>query len=146
MYRCRGTACREPLGRTTNAFTLVEVLVALSILAIALVGLLRLQLVSIRMTDRAAWMSRAALLVNAKMAETLAGGYPEIGSEGGTFQDVDSEAVLHWQTTVSEPRLGELEEAGVTGLRRVYVEVTWRDEPRQARVHATTYVADKGWK
>ena len=132
-----------PGGRSAaDGFTLVEVLVALSIVAIALVTLLHLQLVSIRMTDRAAQMSRAALLADSKMAETVARGHPGIGSESGTVEDAGGGVVLHWQTSVSEMRLGELEDAGVTGLRSVYVKVTWNEGERQEQVHMATYVAD----
>lgn len=126
-----------------NAFTLIEVLIALSIMAIALVTLLHLQLVSIRMTDRAERLSRAMLLAETQMAETLARGYPDVGSESGIAADAGRDVLLHWQRTVSDLQLGELEDAGLTGLRSVYVEVTWNSGQRQERVHMATYAADK---
>ena len=128
---------------TTKAFTLVEVFVALSIMAIALVVLLRLQIVSITMLDRAERLSRAMLLANAKMAEVLSTRYPEIGTRGGSIEEEDSDIILHWQTTVSDVRLKELEDAAVSGLRSVYVRVTWDEGRQQKLVQMVTYVGDK---
>ena len=130
----------------TIAFTLIEVMVALSILAIASVVLLNLQLVSIRMTDRADRMSRAATLAEAKLAEVLATGHTDIGSERGTVQDESGEAVLHWRTTVSERRMEELDHPGLAGLRDVCVEVTWNEGNRQARVDMATCAVAKRQK
>jgi general secretion pathway protein I len=125
-------------AQATIAFTLIEVMVALSILAIALVVLLNLQLASIRMTDRAERMSRAARIAYAKMAETLAGGAVEIGTTSGVIEAAEGEPVLHWRAIVTERQIADLEPPGLTGLRDVYVEVTWNEGAHQERVHAAT--------
>ena len=124
----------------TSAFTLVEVFIALSIVAIALVALLHLQVVSIRLFDRADRLTRATLLVNSKMAEVLSVGYPELGTESGTFEEEDDADAFNWQTTVSEVQLEQFEDAGVTGLRSVYVQVSWEDGRQSRQVEMTTLV------
>jgi len=125
-------------AQAITAFTLIEVMVALSILAIALVVLLNLQLVSIRMTDRATRMARAARIADAKLSEIVTGGDLEIGSTGGVVETADGQADVHWRAIITERQIADLEPPGLTGLRDVYVEVTWNEGARQERVHAAT--------
>jgi len=129
--------------RGTSAFTLVEVLIALSVIAIALVALLHLQVISIRLFDRADRLTRATLLADLKMAEVLSAGYPELGTESGAFDEEDEPREFNWQTTVTDVELEQLEDAGVTGLRRVHVQVSWEESGQSRQVEMTTLVTRK---
>ena len=62
-----------------RAFTYVEVLLALSITAIGLVPLMHFLVVSISLVDSARYLSQATLIGNAKLAEFVGKGYPDIG-------------------------------------------------------------------
>ena len=70
-------------GKRARAFTFVEVIVALAIASISLLTLLKLNLLSIRLVDRAQITTQAVLLADEKIAETLAVGYPDEGRESG---------------------------------------------------------------
>jgi hypothetical protein len=118
-------------------------LIALSIVAIGLVALLQLQVVSIGLFDRAQLHSRAALLAEAKLAEVLSQGFPELGSDSGTVDEEEIVYTFEWQTTVEEVKLPELEEAGAAELRRVHVEVRWQDGSQQRKVEMATLVTGK---
>lgn len=146
----RRTACgRQPwsfvlrLSSASSAFTLAEVLVALAIVAIALVALLRLHVISIVMSGRADRLTQATLLANAKMAETLAAGYPEEGIRSGMAAESNSDMAFHWQVIVADARPEEVENVGITGIRGVRVQVTWKDGQREESVQTATYVVDK---
>ena len=69
-----------------TGFTLVEVIVALVIVSISLLGLIRLHLISISMADAAEMTSQAVLLAEEKIAETLALGYPKEGTASGVVE------------------------------------------------------------
>jgi len=125
-----------------RAFTLVEVLIAISIMAVAMIGLLRLQLVSIRTADHAQKLSRATLLAASKMSEALAAGDTETGTREGSVQEPNSELMLHWQTTVAEAHIQELDDAGIRGQRSVDVRVTWNEGHDRRQVRLTTCVAN----
>ncbi|MHC4641135.1 MAG: prepilin-type N-terminal cleavage/methylation domain-containing protein [Planctomycetota bacterium] len=128
-------------GRRRSAFTLVEVLVALVIVAISLVGLIRLNLISIRMTEAAEISSQAVLLANEKIAEVLAPGYPEEGTKTGS---VEMNALcLNWRTEVTDIDTPHPDELDITGLRRIYVDVSWEQGTRRKHVQMSTYVADR---
>ena len=97
-------------GIAPAAFTFFEVLAALVIVSISLLGLLRLHLGSIAMVDTAQAASQAVFLAREKLAEAAALGYPEIGVSSG-LADNDT-LKMRWRTEVSECELPELVEAG----------------------------------
>ena len=124
-----------------SAFTFIEVLVALVIVSISLLTLIRLHIISISMTDTAEITSQAVFLANEKIAETLALGYPEEGTNSGTVQK--KALCLHWRTEVTDlqpPQLGELD---IAGLRRIFVDVSWKQGIRRKHLQMSTYVADR---
>ena len=134
---------RHPRCASALGFTLIEVIVALAVMAIGLVTLLNLQLVSIRMTHHAYAKSQAALLAEARMAEAIANGFPEIGSMTGTVEDADRAIAFDWQTTVSDLHVAAFQDTAVSGLRRVEVVVTWEAGQSLERVSMSTCVSDK---
>ena len=131
-----------PEHRTTAAaFTFVEVLAALAVVSISLLGLLRLHLISITMADAAQATSKAVFLAREKMAETLALGFPEIGVDTGAVEDDTLD--LQWRTEVSDFESPELVDADVAGLRRVSVDVAWKQGVGRKHLQMSTCVADR---
>jgi type II secretion system protein I len=124
-----------------KGFTLIEVIIALVVVSISLLGLIRLHLISINMAGAAEVTSQAVLLAEEKIAETLASGYPEEGIKSG---EVEKNAqVLHWRTEVSDLQPSKLTEAEITGLRRISVEVVWKRGAGSKSLQMSTYAADR---
>jgi general secretion pathway protein I len=71
--------------RQENGFTLLEVLVALAILAVALPVLLTLRNRDARLLDEARMITTATLLAQEKLFETQLLGYPQPGEQIGDF-------------------------------------------------------------
>ena len=93
-----------------TAFTLLEVMVAVAIIAIAFVSLLGSQSQSISIATISRFETTASMLARTKFAEIQGGGFEElIGSEGDFENDFTD---FHWQTEVSE--LTE-DETGIVG-------------------------------
>ncbi|MHC4694565.1 MAG: prepilin-type N-terminal cleavage/methylation domain-containing protein [Planctomycetota bacterium] len=133
--------CARIGNQFKNAFTFIEVLIALVIVSISLLALIRLHLISINMTDAAEIKSQAVLLANEKIAETLVLGYPEEGTKAGT---VEINALgLHWQTEVTDIEKHQLGELDIEGLRRILVDVSWEQGTRLKHIQMSTYVADR---
>ena len=128
-------------GSSKSAFTLIEVLVALVIVGISLVGLIRLNLISIRMTEEAEISSQAVLLANEKIAEELTRGYPEEGTKAGIVEK--NALCLNWRTEVTNIGPVHPKASDMTGLRRIYVDVSWEQGDRLKHVQMSTYVADR---
>ena len=132
-------ARRRLSGR--DGFTLVEVLVALAILAIALVTLIRLLLVSVSMTDHARDVSRATLLAQARMDEALSSRNLEPDSPSGRVEGEAGEPTLQWETTVTDKSIAALESVGVQNLREVKVRVSWGKGDGERSIEMATLVA-----
>jgi len=123
-----------------DAFTLIEVLIALAITLIGLVPLLHLLTTSILMADSAWNLSQATLIGNSKLAEVIAENNLEIGIDQGSVESEEKEIVFDWQSKVIEANINELEDTGLKDLRKVTVTVTWHEGQSQKQIFLTTYV------
>jgi general secretion pathway protein I len=74
------------LRRHAQAFTLLEVMVAIAILGIALLGLLGLQHQSMQSVIRAQQATRASMLAQAVMTEAEIERWPDLGRSSGDFE------------------------------------------------------------
>jgi general secretion pathway protein I len=74
------------VGRHARGFTLLEVMVAIAILGIALLGLLGLQHQSMTSVIRAQQSTRASMLAQAVMTEAELERFPDLGRTNGDFQ------------------------------------------------------------
>lgn len=120
---------RRPVKRQaptrTAGFTLLEVLVAVAIVALALVTFMGLHLRSLDATIRAQDLTTAVLLAQGKIAAM--GEFPETGEEQGKFEGPDLER-FQWATAVTEHTLDALADGGQTvTVRRLEVTVSWAD-------------------
>ena len=140
MPRINGHRVTEQ-ATVSGAFTFIEVIVALAIVSISLLGLLKLHLVSIGMADAAAMTAQAVFLAQEKIAETMARGYPQVGVDTGAAEY--DRADFRWRTEVSDLQLPELAQAEVAGLRKVSVDVTWKQGIRRKHLQMSTCVADR---
>ena len=86
-----------------KGFTLLEVMIAMAILAITLVVVFQSQSQSISMTGRARFETTAAFLAQSKMAEIEAANPEEIGSDSGDFGD--DFPGYSWQVDVTETEI-----------------------------------------
>jgi general secretion pathway protein I len=127
--------------RRSKGFTFIEVIIALIVVSISLLGLIKLHLVSISMAEVAEVTSQAALLAQEKIAETLALGYPREGITSGRIER--NNRILNWQTKVKDLQSPELREAKIIGLRTIIVEVDWEQGTATKSLQMSAYVADR---
>lgn len=87
-------------GKGERGFTLLEVLVALSIIAIVLISVMRLQGQSITMNETARFYSVAPFLAQAKMAEIRNDPENYAGGDSGDFDKTFAD--YNWQVALEE--------------------------------------------
>ncbi|GAB4174780.1 MAG: hypothetical protein Kow00100_16700 [Geothermobacteraceae bacterium] len=114
-----------------GGFTLLEVMIALAIVAIALVGLLGLVQRSILAQEESGRITRATLLAQEKLARIEAGIDPA-EAEGESFPPPDE--LYRWRV--------ELAPAPVPGVRQIDVLVAWGDADRNQHVRLTSFVPE----
>lgn len=124
-----------------RAFTFVEVIIALTILSISLLGLIRLHIININMTESAEIISQATFLAQEKIAETFAAGFPNQESNRGTIQK--NALSFDWQTEVTDLHLPQFDRTAIRGLRKISVDVNWKQGIRQKNLRMSTYIADR---
>ena len=113
----------KPHAHATG-FTLLEVLVAVAIVAIALVTFMGLHLRSLDATIRAQDLTTAVLLAQARMATM--GEFPDPGEEQGKFEGPEL-ARFQWSTAVTEHTLDAVDGGQSVHVRRLEVTVFWAD-------------------
>lgn len=127
------------LNRRSSAqgFTLLEVMIAVAVLAIALVSLLGSQSQTISIATDARFDTIAALLAQEKMAEIRLQDFEQIESESGIFEEGFSE--FSWSTDVVQVLEDDIALPGTDGmLKQVVLTVALVDDEKQRLVEQTT--------
>jgi general secretion pathway protein I len=118
--------------RSDEGTTLLEVMVAVAIAAIALVSLITLVIASLEIEDHARRMTSATLIAEGKLKEIERTGYPEVSQVEGLVDENDPTG-FSYRTVVTETPIED--------VRQVDVEVFW-DKKRRS-VGLVGYFAKK---
>lgn len=119
--------------RAEPGFTLLEVMIALAILALVGVAFLRTQANSVRLVNESVQVSLATLLAKEKMAELEGEGTLEPGKKSGTSEEAS--VTFRWEQRVAP--------AEIPALRKLQVAVLWMDGAVERRVEFSRYRAPK---
>ncbi|MFB0507167.1 MAG: type II secretion system minor pseudopilin GspI [Thermodesulfobacteriota bacterium] len=119
-------------GEGSRGFTLLEVLISLSIIAIVLIACLRAQNQSIRLYHLSRDLTTATILARQKMGEIELEGFPELGEDEGDFED--KFPGFTWKKAVS---MTPFEEA-----RRVDLSIIWKEGNREKTVDVVAYITN----
>ncbi len=117
-------------------FTLLEVMIAVGILAMALVVLLHAHVTNLRMAGHAGLKTTAVLLAEKRIAGLESSGVKSIGMREGDFEE--GHPGFFWKELISTVRIGN---QVLTGFSRVEVIVSWEEGQREENVKLVTYVS-----
>ncbi len=115
----------------TAGFTLLEIMIALAIVAIALIALLGLLQRSITANDLAQRVTRATLLAQEQLA-LIEAGLVTITEEEQSFAAPDAD--YRWRVEVSP--------APVSGIQQIELIVAWGDEDRNEAVRLVSFIPE----
>ncbi|MDP6685785.1 MAG: prepilin-type N-terminal cleavage/methylation domain-containing protein [Candidatus Omnitrophota bacterium] len=122
-----------------KGFSLLELIIAIAVLAVGLVGVLKIFPVGLRASYRAGMITKAAFLAQNKMEEVKMEEFEKIIELppkiplSGTTDDFD------WEILIDEVYLEGLE--SVDDIRKVTVIVKWIERNKTKRKDFVTYVA-----
>jgi general secretion pathway protein I len=102
-----------------SGFTLMEVMIAMAILAIALVAIFQLQSQSISMSTDSRFMTTAALLAQSKMVEVEADSTLANHSEDGDFGPDYPQYI--WHLAVGDTQLPQFKKIEVTVINKLFI-------------------------
>jgi general secretion pathway protein I len=109
-----------------TGFTLIEVMVALAVLAIGFTGLLGLRNRDIATAAYASRLTDATLLANEKIVQTSVGDFPAVGVRTGGAEG------YRW--------IEEVRPTPFDAIRELTVTVSWQEGGHEEEVHLTTYL------
>jgi len=136
MMRCVPPSAHRGLVPQRAGFTLLEVMVALAIIAFAIVGLLGLHARNIKIVARDQSLTRATLLARELISqiqfEVTTNGLGDLGNDQGTF---DGYPGYRWERRVMTTGLDE--------MREVIVRVIWNESTPNA-CELVYFVRDPG--
>jgi general secretion pathway protein I len=109
-----------------RGFTLLEVMIATVIMAIAVVGVMSAMSASLRNAARLTAYDRAVMLSRSKMDELLVDQRIPPGAEiEGTFEGTDADNATGWKARFTLFDLGQPAAPGTPILERVELEIWW---------------------
>jgi len=120
------------MRKRDHGFTLMEVMIALAVIAIALVALLSTQATSIKAITRSTLMTKSYLLAEKKLVELELAGYEGALDGEGEFEENPE---LRWTQQVSE--------TDVEGLKEVRICILSGTEERErSEADFTMFIAE----
>jgi general secretion pathway protein I len=123
----RRSGAAPSLGRGSQGFTIVELVIAFVVFAFAMGALMEINASSLRAARRSAAMTEAALLAKSKLDELGVGTALEEGGESGRFEGTGYEWQLEVRKEDHPPTAtGVIEEVPVD-LFRLDLTVRWRE-------------------
>ncbi len=119
-----------------HGFTLLEVMVAMAILATSFVVLLENHGSSVRLSSRSREVSIAVNLAKDLMTDIELEGFPEIGTTAGDFEELYPGLYpgYRWEKEVVENNFWDY-------VRECYVRVFWQDGGYEQKIEITEYIA-----
>lgn len=118
-----------------EGYTLAEILVTIAIMAAILPALLKVFSDTASNIGKTDHRITALYLLQSKMAELEANGFPEVGQESDVFGGT---SIFEWQTVVSD-----IESEEMLALRKIELTVTWEHLDKVHSIGIFSYMADR---
>ncbi len=127
--------------RTTNnerGFSLLELIIAIGVLAIGLVGILRIFPVGLRVSYRSGMVTKAAFLAKNKIEEVKMAGFEAVTQLPPKMPLSGTEEQFEWEIFIDEVALDGLSSSD--DVRKIIVTVSWIERNRTRSKDFITYV------
>ncbi|RMF92221.1 MAG: prepilin-type N-terminal cleavage/methylation domain-containing protein [Nitrospinota bacterium] len=120
--------------RGEEGFTLLEVSVALMIVALTLVTIIHTQNRSVDLLTEMANLTTATLLAQQRMALLESTGFPDLNEAEGVFEE-EAYHGYRWQERVRETPF--------ESVREIQVVISWTEGTQERSLELVSYVADR---
>lgn len=122
-------------GRNSSGFTLVEILIALSLLAIGLLSLAAMQLTAIQYGSRGRHLTKAAAVAEAKMEFLMRSRWTDLTPAGWSAAEVTNETIQGATNKIEQSYSTTWRSIDVDAgrTRSIDVRVQWNERNRPGR-------------
>lgn len=128
ILKCNSGKWSNPCGQGVQGFTLLEVMIAIAVLAMTLTVIYGSQSQSLSLAAEARFNTRATFLMNLKLAE-LESGLVALGGDEGDFGEEYPD--YRWKIEVDDAQFDELPVSPeyAESFKRVTLTVYWVESP-----------------
>ena len=133
--RCRLVLKIPFFMKTNDGFTFLEIMVALSIIAIALTTIFKMHCQTVSMSFSAMFYSTAPLLAQSKLSELEAMSISDMSSDSGNFDDPFN--AYTWSVDIHDPDETQFPESVAKNLKKIDLVVS--SESHQLAYAIQTY-------
>ena len=125
-------------GLRNKGFTLIEIIMAMAIMAVGIIGVVRLLPVGLRASKSSEIMSRAAFLAQEKLEELKLAGFDALTASEPAIPLEGEAGDYTWVAKVSGLTLEGLTNS--EDVRRLTSTVSWREKGRARSQEFVTYI------
>lgn len=121
-----------------KGFSLLELIIAIGVLAIGLVGVLQIFPVGLRASYRSGMMTKAAFLAKNKTEQAKMAGFDALAKLPPEIPLSGTEGDFDWQISIDNVQLEGLEPGA--DIRKLTVTISWIERERKRSKDFVTYV------
>jgi len=121
-----------------NGFSLLELVIAIAVLAIGLVGILQVFPIGLRASQHAGMLTKATFLAQTKMEEVKIAGFDAITALPPKIPLSGSDGDFEWEILIDKAGLEGVEKD--EDIRKLSVIVRWPEHNRVRRKEFVTYI------
>jgi prepilin-type N-terminal cleavage/methylation domain-containing protein len=122
----------------TRGFTLIEVIMAMAILAIGVIGVVRLLPVGLGASKSSEMMSKAAFLAQEKIEELKLAGFAQLVAPEPAITLEGEQGGYSWTAAIEEVSLEGL--ASSENIRKLILTVSWEEKDKTRAHDFVTYI------
>jgi len=122
-----------------RAFTLIEIIMAMAIMAVGIIGVVRLLPVGLRASKSSEMISKAAFLAQKQLEQLKLAGFDALIEDTPSVPLEGEEGNYSWQAEISEVSLAGLMSS--EDIRQLTLIVSWQQTGRTQSETFATYIA-----
>jgi prepilin-type N-terminal cleavage/methylation domain-containing protein len=121
-----------------KGFSLLELIIAIGVLAVGLVGILQIFPIGLRASQRAGMLTKAAFLAQNKIEEVKMSGFEAVTALPPKIQLSGSDGDFEWVISIDKVNLEGLTDNN--DVRKITVTISWIERSRTRSKDFITYV------
>jgi prepilin-type N-terminal cleavage/methylation domain-containing protein len=121
-----------------KGFSLLELIIAIAVLAIGLVGVLQIFPIGLRASQRASMLTKASFLAQNKIEDVKLAGFDAITELPPKIPMSGKDGDFEWAVKIDEASLEGIESSG--DIRKITVTITWPERNTTRSKDFITYV------